>query len=386
MAEFKVPVVEVSIEPHDNADALEIANIKGYQCIVRKGEYQTGDLAVYIPEQAIVPEGILDNMGLWDREKCKGKLAGPNGDRVKAVKLRGKVSQGLLYPNTRNLDKGQCAAEEYGITKWEPPIPTQMAGQVANVHGYTLKYDINNIKNYPEVVDYLIENEVKVEITEKIHGTWASIGFYPETIHPEMFGNGNIVITSKGLSQKGLAFKNVPDNDQNLYVRTFREIFNDNSSGMDMMGGVLEMLKTVIDDADDLDYQSPIFLLGEIFGQGVQDLTYGVQKPQFRLFDVFIGYPRADMGGRYLTAFELSQLQDVFPAISYVPVLYDGILTREIIEEYTDGMDTIQGNNIREGIIIKPFRDIITVGELDRVILKSVSNDYLFRKNGTEYN
>jgi len=170
MAIFEVKVVEVSIEPHDNADALEIANIKGYQCIVRKGEYQTGDTAIYIPEQALVPKAILQEMNLWDDTKEKGKLVGKQGDRVKAVRLRGRLSQGLLYPNKENLPVGSEVSSELGIEKWEPPIPTQMSGQVAGVHGYTIKYDIENIKNHPEVVDFLIENGVKVQLTEKIHG------------------------------------------------------------------------------------------------------------------------------------------------------------------------------------------------------------------------
>ena len=60
MAEFTVPVVQiVSISPIENADAIEVAQVLDYRCVVKKGEYQVGDLAVYIPEAAIVPENIL---------------------------------------------------------------------------------------------------------------------------------------------------------------------------------------------------------------------------------------------------------------------------------------------------------------------------------------
>ena len=230
-------------------------------------------------------------------------------------------------------------------------------------------------------------NNVEVEITEKIHGTWSSFGFYPEVIHPEMFGRGNVVVTSKGLSGNGLAFKNVPDNDLNLYVRTLRNIFGQNNANMTTESAVLETLKTIVDDADDLDYSSPVFFLGEIFGQGVQDLSYGFKDLQFRLFDIYVGYPRANMGGRYLTPFELNQLRDVFPGMSRVPVLYRGPLTHAVIAEYTDGMDTMNGHNIREGIVIKPYIDkALSFEDFDRVILKSVSGDYLTRKNGSEFN
>lgn len=102
MSTLKCEVVRVTIQEHPNADALEIAQVRGYQSIVRKGQFETGDLAVYIPEQAIVPEWLLRRLNLWDDDKGKGKLAGSNGDRVKAQKIRGVLSQGILLPLSSN--------------------------------------------------------------------------------------------------------------------------------------------------------------------------------------------------------------------------------------------------------------------------------------------
>lgn len=109
MATFSVPVVRIDdVENHPNADALEIVKVGGFNCITRIGDYQIGDLAVYIPEGAVVPESILKSMNLWDEGKDKGKLAGKQGNRVKIAKLRGVVSIGLLFPvnkeNTGNND------------------------------------------------------------------------------------------------------------------------------------------------------------------------------------------------------------------------------------------------------------------------------------------
>lgn len=93
MAEFEVKVVKIDrIEDHPNADALELAVIGGYRAIVKLGEFEAGDLAVYIPEAAIVPDWLLKRMGL------EGKLAGKDKNRVKAIKLRGILSQGLVLP------------------------------------------------------------------------------------------------------------------------------------------------------------------------------------------------------------------------------------------------------------------------------------------------
>jgi predicted RNA-binding protein with EMAP domain len=78
MSSFEVAARSISIESHPDADAIEIAKINGteYVSIVRKdAEMKTGDVVIYIPEQAIVPESILREMGLWDDEKGKGGLA-----------------------------------------------------------------------------------------------------------------------------------------------------------------------------------------------------------------------------------------------------------------------------------------------------------------------
>ncbi len=96
MSDFKVEVLPVTIEPHPNADRIEIARIGDYMSIVKKGDFVNGDLAAYIPEASIVPEWILRKMKLWDEEKGKGKLAGKAGNRVKVARIRGIVSQGLV--------------------------------------------------------------------------------------------------------------------------------------------------------------------------------------------------------------------------------------------------------------------------------------------------
>ena len=90
MSTFTVPIVSVVIEPHDNADALEIARVGDYRSVVPKGEFKSGELVAYIPEQALLPAPLLQSMGLT------GKLAGSDHNRVKAIRLRGVLSQGLV--------------------------------------------------------------------------------------------------------------------------------------------------------------------------------------------------------------------------------------------------------------------------------------------------
>src|SRR4051812_46286964 len=91
MAEFSVQVVKIEeVTPIENADRIEAVRIGGYKSIVEKGKYQPGDLAVYIPCSSLVHYSLQEAMGL------SGKLSGAAKNRVKEIKLRGVLSEGLV--------------------------------------------------------------------------------------------------------------------------------------------------------------------------------------------------------------------------------------------------------------------------------------------------
>lgn len=365
MATFSVPVVQIDgIENHPNADALEIVKIGGFNCIARIGDYQAGDLAVYIPEAAVVPESILVSMNLWDDEKEKGKLAGKQGDRVKAIKLRGVVSQGLLMPVDEHMAEGMDVAEQLGIVKYEPVIPTHMNGEVCNVFGHTLKFDIENIQKH---LDVLAVDE-EVVMTEKLHGTWTCFGFDPSMDHDEVLLKGTI-ITSKGLSEQGLAFKWNEANKHNLYVSMFKTLMQDT--------GIWDSVINVAHSRG-----RPIYILGETFGLGVQDLHYGLKEKRFLAFGIYIGEPGH---GKFMDFQDFRNTCTLF-GIENVPVLYRGPFSMDIAEQHRDGKDSITGVHMREGIVITPIRERTDIS-VGRVCLKMVSPDYLLRKgNTTEFN
>lgn len=67
MSIFKVEVVKInSINPHPNADRLDITSIEGmaYQVIIVKGNFHPGDLAFYFPIDSVIPENFLDKFGI----------------------------------------------------------------------------------------------------------------------------------------------------------------------------------------------------------------------------------------------------------------------------------------------------------------------------------
>lgn len=377
MSTFTVSITRIrDIEPIANADAIELAVVGDYRSVVKKGEFSKGELVAYIPEAALVPQWLLAKLGLT------GRLAGPENNRVKAIKLRGCLSQGILYP-VRQLKKTTCSVEInengdtmvfnegedikqfVGITKWEPTIPSYMSGDLYNAGlEVTLSYDIENIKKFPDV---LVDGE-EIVITEKIHGTFCGVGIVPLKDANDKHIHRRIVVFSKGLGGQGLCFQDSDTSRGNVYFRALENI---------------KMFDKLEQHAAKVQSEVPLFVLGEVYGQGVQDLSYGASQVSFRAFDIAKGY-RGQM--RYLDFAEYVAMCELL-GIDAVPVLYRGRYSKEVVTQHTNGTETVSGNNtnIREGVVVKPTTERSHY-ELGRVILKSVSEAYLLRKgNATEF-
>lgn len=386
MSNFYVKVYEAEIEVHPNADAIEICKIGEYCSIVKKGEFKNGDLVAYIPEASIVPKNTLEELGLVD------KLSGPGGNRVKAVKLRGIVSQGLVYRAKPNWALGDDVTEELGIVKYEPSIadmPVELRGNYMNAGQHrTLKYDVENFKKFPN----LIAEGEQVVFTEKLHGTCCIIGVMPND--PDWLEGleecgSRLTVSSKGLGQQGFSYRHKhPDNQGNVYCKVANQIESQLVAAVDQY--------VVLLDQDPVTKKCPVFILGEVFGSGVQDLTYGCKPGEvlFRAFDVYVG--NRD-NGFFLGDEELESFLRA-ANIDRVPVAYRGPFSKTVLEEHTNGKETVSGKGacIREGVVVRPVIERVVSfrnnpykfdGIFGRVQLKSVSNDYLFRKgNVTEFN
>lgn len=400
MSTFSCPVVRVAeVTEHPNADRLNLVRLDGlgYLCVSGKLDdgsprYRVGDLCVYIPSQSVLPEWLLKDMGFWNDETGKGTLAGSNGDRVKPLKLRGIFSEGILHPVDECVpDKaigtavyamgtdgrmhhyvvreGDDASVILGITKWSPPIPAHMAGEVAHVSAAAFKYDFERWESLPDIFD---PGEVVVA-TEKLHGTLMCIQHFPGMDHPEMFpdhaGYRSITVSSKGLGSQGLVFKDNDANANNIYVQTLRILLAEQN-----LSELMHAMSKVNGGGHH------VAILGEVFGKGVQDLDYGTTKPTFRVFDMRIGQ-------EWLSANDMSHWDKDLPR---VPVLYTGPFDLAAIEAVRDGVSTVGGTNVREGVVVRSWlpREHPIHG---RRIAKFISPAYLLRKakgggEVTEYN
>ncbi|GAA1416157.1 RNA ligase (ATP) [Streptomyces thermospinosisporus] len=354
MSTLRVTAEVLTIHEHPNADALELAQVGLYRAVVAKGLYRTGDVAVYIPEQAVLPAELIEELGLT------GRLAGGNRDRVKAVRLRGELSQGIVCrPNAlADVDLKQAAkdgtdfAERLGITKWVPPVPPTRSGEVEPAPDLLPWVDIENIQRYPDI----FAPGEPVVLTEKLHGSACLLTYVAD--------EDRVYVSSKGYGAKSLALKEDP---RNLYWRAVRGY------------GVAEAAAEL---AGRLGARR-VGIFGEVYGAGVQDLTYGADGRRDTLgYAVFDVSAEIDGQVRWLDAAEL--LEGRLPL---VPRLYEGPYDSDEVLRIATGRETVSGRglHLREGVVIRPAverRSDVTGG---RAIAKAISPAYLTRKGGTEY-
>jgi RNA ligase (TIGR02306 family) len=176
-----------SIEPIDNADAIEVATLGGWKVVVKKAEFQAGDLAVYCEVDSWIPHELAPFLSKGKEPRV---YEGVKGERLRTIRLRGQLSQGLLLPinvlavktNSGNYlgdwdqFEGYDVSERLGIIKWEAPEPAQLAGNArGNFPSAVRKTDQERVQNIQskEFEDFC---NLTWEVTEKLHGS--SCTFY----------------------------------------------------------------------------------------------------------------------------------------------------------------------------------------------------------------
>jgi len=141
-----------AVNPIPDADAIEVASVGGWRVVTKKGEFAPGDLAIYCEIDSWIPHELAPFLSKGTEPREYG---GVKGERLRTVKLRGQVSQGLLLPLgigvydvNADLGEGSDVSERLNIQKWEAPIPAQLAGEVRGVFpGFIPKTDQERIQN-----------------------------------------------------------------------------------------------------------------------------------------------------------------------------------------------------------------------------------------------
>ncbi len=357
MSDLIVEVVAIDkIVPHGNADALEVAVVKGWECIVKKDQFKAGNICIYFPVDSILTKELADRIGVaqYLAPLRKGYLVPQEftnvefSGRIRAARLRGRPSFGVLIPAEPSMMVGQNVKEQFSIIKWEPPERLGVedaAPRHALFHEYT---DIQNFRNFP---DLFLEGE-EIVITEKIHGTCSRTGLVRLDTRELEYMIGSHKVRRKVDAEK-----------PSLYASTL------SSNVRELLRYTLEMKKA-----------NGVILFAEIFGSGIQDLHYGLNGKSFRAFDICVDFS-------YLNYSEFRGLCEMFQ-VQTVPEVYRGPFQNDLVGTLTGGKSLLYASQIREGIVIRPCverRAEPLLNYSGRLILKNISDEYYLRKEGTEF-
>ena len=381
MADFKVTVETLSgVHPHPNADRLDVGQIGGYHVVLKKDAFKAGQRVVYIPEASLLPEALIAHLGLT------GRLAGAARNRVKAIRLRNVLSEGLVLPldaegRVENVETGETAdpghqdlAGFLGIAKWEPPIPTELAGEVMEAPFPLPSYDVEAWKRNPEA----LPAGTPCVATEKIHGTMVSVTWFPGAEGEEAYPWPAAMpwVASKSYSQKNLAF--VPDAGT-----TYQRVAEGHADGL--RRSALEAL-----EAAGTGPPWGISWIGEIAGRGIQDLHYDRANPALVVFDLAFK-PDRQARWRYADYDVFCAAADAggvdrVPEVARLPAPGSGTEDLEAMERLASG-PTLWGRekHAREGVVLRSLVEAGSPVDGDRCVRKIVSGAYLTRHKGTEH-
>lgn len=329
-----------AIGPIEGADAIEVATVGGWKVVVKKGEFSVGNLAVYCEIDSWIPTTLAPFLSKGKEPRV---FEGVAGERLKTIKLRGQLSQGLLLnlddviPETHSFGEGDDVSEYLNIKKWEMQIPAQLAGQVrGNFPTEIPKTDQERAQNLVAEITSANEAGMKFEITEKLEGS--SMTVYRI--------RGEFGVCSRNLDLK---------RDEN------------NAFWATAIADDIDAKMQAIDEFWDFAIQ------GELIGPGIQGNIYKLSKPEFRVFDVY-----NIQTGEYLKPAARRELIDRM-GLKHVPVLvaggslYDtlGITDIPQLLKFADGKSVMGDINgpLREGVVFKQVDGGMT--------FKVISNKYL---------
>ena len=398
----KVEVVPIVLEEHGNADTLSIVRVfSGYTCVVRTADWVGVGLGAYIPPDSLVDTNRPEFTFLAKDANAEGFA------RIKAQKLRGVVSYGLLVPLPPAWpgSVGDDVAEMFGVTHWEP----RTGGAGISVAGLNLgeanspapavycpKYDLEAFKRHHSE---LIPGEL-VYVTEKIHGTSARYVFLDGQMYCGSHENWKLEFADYSHITMEYLVNTITKQYEQREARML-QLGQDAAPWRDKAIPVQKkaelLLARVIKHQGEknlwwkmLEY-APIeswceshpgmVLYGEVFGQVQKGYQYGATQDNplfFAAFDVMAA-------GKFLdvTPMLMALRQDDFAPIPLVPHLFTGSYNFDKIIELSDGPSRWLGAaHNREGCVVRPMQE--RCGRSGRVVLKCVGATYTMQQQPQE--
>lgn len=249
-------IAEVAAIP--NADKICAYRVDGWWVVDQVGRYNVGDMVLYLEVDSWVPHTMAPFLSKGLAPKVYNNV---EGNRLRTIKLRGQVSQGLLLPTDivetvtgspwLKFAEGVDLAYHLGIQKWEAPIPAQLAGKMkGNFPSFIPKTDQERIQNiYDKVMEKFSRKDFKVSI--KLDGSSCTV----------YYKDGDV-----GVCSRNLELIISEENKDNSFIKTATES------------------KLAICLAK---FGLNIAIQGELMGPGVQGNREGLGCHTLFIFDIY---------------------------------------------------------------------------------------------------
>ncbi len=328
-----------ALRPITDADAIECAVIGGWTTVVKKDEFKAGELAVYCEIDSWIPHEVAPFLSKGNFPRVYNQV---KGERLRTIKLRGQLSQGLLLPLSTltmvesELFEGLDVSFPLGIVKYEAPVPAQLAGEVKGMFpGWIQKTDQERVQNLKEEFDYWLKEQHVWEVTEKLDGSSMTV----------YLRDGEFGVCSRNLelkpSETNSLWKVAVRNDLELKLRRANR---------------------------------NLALQGELIGEGIQGNPYRIKGQEFFLFDIY----NIDTSKYFTPAERRAFIEE--HNINHVPVLAFGAELRDTLGiNSIDGiLKFAEGKSVmgmigceREGLVFK--------SKTMQCSFKAISNKFLLK-------
>lgn len=308
-----------------DAAAIEKAVVLGWSVVVKKSEFKVGDLCVYVEIDSILPA------------KPEFSFLEKNKYRVRTIRLRGQISQGICFPLSilpaGNYAVGQDVTETLGVIKYEPPMPAHLAGKITGPFpGFIPKTEEIRIQSCPQILSRYQDKEFYV--TEKVDGTSMTVFVKGETMN----------VCSRKLC-----------------------LVKDAGNTLWKIAEALDLEKKLKDSGQKYALQ------GELAGEGIQKNVLKIRGQKFYIFNVY-----DFIGGCYLDWEDAEKLVLSWN-LEMVPIVNENYRLPKTVDEivaFTTRKSVVNPNTWLEGLVFRP--KIETYDEdLGRLSFKVVNPEFL---------
>ena len=334
------------IEPIEGADRIELAHVLGWQCVVNKGQFKPMDLAVYFEVDSFLP--MAPQFEFMRASSYKNSDILGEGYRLRTMKFRGQISQGLLLPISdfpaipADAELGTDVTDVLGVRKWEIEERITTGGTMIG----TLPPDIPHT------------DETRVQAEPELIGEFAGLEYYIST---KMDGSSHSVgIDDNGFHVTGHNYEYRDDGKSPFYEYI---------KGIDLQ----PRMEAYVAEKG----LNTLTIQGELCAPGIQQNRLKLTRPAWYVFTV------RENGKRVGLQRMLEGCADL--GLETVPIEETGTdlpakyRTVEALLERADGNYPKGGK--KEGIVIRTTEPVYSPRIGGPLSMKVVSNKFLL-KNG----